>query len=237
MYLPGQDYYYLYQKYKTRYQIAFSQRGAHGTVPGSMGAYRLGDVVRSKRWRGELSKYYKDNYPKSIATEYMRKTDEDYKLDVLTSIIKSRTDEKHLSYQNSIIVHLRTGDVVDKSEYSVDQLLSGERAWNGRFYVKPLSYYVNIVRKLKQSCPQCHNITILTGFHYKKLNTDKSVQYINRIQNFFENNEYTVVVRKDGDPDDDFLIMCNSKYFVKGGGGFSDIISKIVQERGKQVYQ
>ena len=37
------------------------------------------------------------------------------------------------------------------------------------------------------------------------------------------------------DPDEDFLIMCNAKYFVPSGGGFSDVITNIVKLKGGRV--
>ena len=42
--------------------------------------------------------------------------------------------------------------------------------------------------------------------------------------------------KKNDNPDDDFLFMCNSKTFIKSGGGFSRIISQIVKSNGGKIY-
>ena len=37
-------------------------------------------------------------------------------------------------------------------------------------------------------------------------------------------------------PDDDFAIMCKSKYFLPSGGGFSNLIKQFVEKKGGVIF-
>ena len=196
--------------------------------------YRLADMIKSKKFRtNELKKKYPIIFPNSIATEYMKRTDENNDLDLVIDIIDKRNNDIHKKYNNYIIIHLRTGDVIDNTKYSVDNFLNENLKYvNNNQYVYPLSYYKKILEKLKKI--NSKNILLISGFHHKE-NHSKSIEYIDRIKGFFEDNNYKVEKRINNDPDDDFIIMCNSKYFVKSGGGFSRLISNIVEKKGGNV--
>ena len=60
--------------------------------------------------------------------------------------------------------------------------------------------------------------------------------YVNSIETLFKNNNYKVKKRIDNNPDDDFIIMSISKYFVQSCGGFSKLIGQNVTKRGNHVY-
>ena len=196
--------------------------------------YRLGDIVRAKDFRtNEIKKNYPKIFPNSIATEYIKKTDEDNNLDLLIDIIDNKINDSHKKYNDYIIIHLRTGDVIDNTNYSVDDFLNKNIKYiNNYQYVYPLSYYKKILEKLKKI--NSKKILLISGF-LNKGNHSKSIEYIDRIKKFFEDNNYKVEKRINNDPDDDFIIMSNSKYFVIGLGGFSRIISKIVEKKGGTV--
>ena len=196
--------------------------------------YRLADMIKSKKFRtNELKKKYPIIFPNSIATEYMKRTDEDNDFNLLIDIINKRENDIHKKYYNYIIIHLRTGDVIDKTKYSVDDFLNKNINYaNNSQYVYPLSYYKKILEKLKKI--NSKKILLISGFHHKGSHS-KSNEYIDRIKKFFEDNNYKVEKRINNDPDDDFIIMSNSKYFVKSGGGFSKIISQIVEKKGGNV--
>lgn len=81
-----------------------------------------------------------------------------------------------------------------------------------------------------------NKILIITGFH-TDTNHDKSLQYIKKIISLFKSNNFSVENRINYDPDEDFLIMSNSNYFVPSGGGFSKVIKKILVNKGKTIYE
>ena len=57
----------------------------------------------------------------------------------------------------------------------------------------------------------------------------KSVEYINAVIQFMEDLVGRVDIRLNKDPDEDVLVMANSKYFIKSGGGFSEMIISSLQ--------
>ena len=57
-----------------------------------------------------------------------------------------------------------------------------------------------------------------------------------KIKNIASKNKIDYEFKNNNNPDIDFIYMCNSKIFIKSGGGFSNIIGKIVKYRGGIVY-
>ena len=219
--------------------------------------YRLGDMVKSKDSRGvnfrnkpDGYKYHSEKFPNSIATEYMDKTTQPKNLDVLNEIIHKRTNKNHTKYKDYLVIHLRTGDVIDKTSHSVDDFLKYKLKSTTLNYVKTINYYKNIIEQIKiynynkkmkhlylgNTNQNINKILIITGFH-TDTNHDKSLQYIKKIISLFKSNNFSVENRINYDPDEDFLIMCNSNYFVPSGGGFSKLIKKILVNKGKTIYE
>lgn len=245
--------------------------------------YRLSDMITGV-WSGR--EFHYENYPNSIATEYMRiknkfpkkeKVIPFSKIDFksLISIIKSKKykDVKKPG-SNTIIIHLRVGDVIDDTELAADDFLHKlptETKWkNGKNYVYNLDYYKHTITELPTSVK---NVVFVYGYKnrdewryqhdegYQKdprNNFKKSEEYIAKLKTFFESkgysvtkkNGYTPIDKQDLDynsihkrlikvsknADIDFIYMCGAKHFVKSGGGFSKIISNIVQLQGNNSY-
>jgi hypothetical protein len=190
--------------------------------------YRLGDMVKGKRFRGDAKKYHLKHFPNSIASLYMKRTDDESNLDILIDIIK---DKIKVTAEDVIILHLRTGDVIDLDhEHSVrDFLLKKNLKYgNGNVYVKNWEQIYNCVRKFPS-----RNIIIISGSH-KDISTTKSCEYIYSIKSMLENNGYSVKLRLGENMDEDFIAMVNAKYFVSAGGGFSDLASKVRQKLNRK---
>ena len=210
--------------------------------------YRLGDAIKKKITRDYIL-YTPKKYKYSIASEYMNKNkDKDYKfnIDLLNNIVKKRTKIRHKLYGNYINVHLRTGDVIteDYRKYlnnkyvSIPNINDVKSGWDIPYnYTNPLSYYEKVIKYLKKNNIRSKNVLIVTGWHFK-LTDDKmnnSIKYIEEIKKLFEKNGYKVTTRLNEDPDEDFIIMSNSKYFVQSGGNFSLSIGKVVKYNGNTV--
>lgn len=190
--------------------------------------YRLGDMIKYKSHSSNKEwgfSYHKKNFPNSIATEYMLTTNNKSDYQTLLKIISKRDYPRQ--YINYLVVHLRLGDVIDNSNYSVDEFLF--KKINSHNYVKPLGYYRKIIYKSK--ILGISKVIFITGFHQGKNHT-KSLKYLSYVKKFFKNKGFQCQSRINLDPDEDFLIMCNAKYFVPSGGGFSDIITNIVKLKG-----
>ena len=66
--------------------------------------------------------------------------------------------------------------------------------------------------------------------------TPKSCKYIDVIKKYFENNGHTVELRLGKPPDDDFIFMTNSKYFIPScSGNYTLLVKKIVKILGGKV--
>ena len=175
--------------------------------------YRLGDYIRGK------GKINKDEFSGTIGNIYKNITNSSHNFKLLYNIFKNiNYFEKPLD--NVIVVHLRIGDVLE--EYT-----------DLRGYWSPLKceQIFDLVKKLNKS--KIKNIHFLFGSH-KKLNSyEKSIKYLKDVKNKFIDYNIKFIFSKN--PDFDFYYMCHSKYFIKSGGGYSEIISKYITTIGNTV--
>ena len=191
-------------------------------------SYRLGDIVKSEVYRKELSPIYLKKYPETIAGKYIKNTQKNNDIFTLLKIISRYPNH---TPQNAVIIHIRIGDVIENDKrHTINDFLKSNVSYGNKInYVKPLSYYNSINFKKFPT----KKIILVGGFH-KNGDHTKSYEYVIAIRNFFRQKGYDVETRIDveNDPDTDFVYMCNSKYFISSGGGFSGIIKKIIQEKG-----
>lgn len=203
-----------------------------GNLYNGQEGYRLGDMVLYEIWRGKDGgrDYHYDNFPDSIATEYMKKTDDELNIELLSDIVNSRKSSIE-NYDNLIVIHLRTGDVIELSPYSVTDMLTENKPYNNIYYVSSLPYLDEKVR----SVPNIKKIILIAGSQYK-MNAKKSMLYIGCVKKYFEDLGYQVDTRIGQNADEDFIFMCKSKYFIHSiDGGYGKLISKIVKHNGNTV--
>lgn len=198
-----------------------------------------------------------EQFPNTIINEYYKRTSEQSNYKILRDVI----DDTRLSRRVEIprsdcgVVHLRTGDVINNSEFTVEQFLSNFRyyqynhekdeykkqEWNS--YVKPISYYATVLSKLKQL-----NITNVSfsynldwnpyttsktrKIYHRSYSNKKSIEYVQKICDFFIMNSFNILTYECKDMDYDFIYMCNSNVFVPSGGGLSETISNVVKLNG-----
>ena len=230
----------------TEFQLKYMQRNE------SWIKYRLGDmfVYTDQPWMiGPL--WMKKHYPNSIATQYMLQsnfTSHNYSIlmDIVnnktSSVIPSLISRKELN--ETLMIHLRTGDVIDRNPWESYGILAGEypRSSKPPFkYYRSLSFYKIVLDELHQINNSIKKAIIITGFHKKYKESEgvdhsKSMEYISGIGKFFEYYNFTVSIRVNLDPDADFVLMCNARYFVKSGGGYSRLIADIVRFKNGTVF-
>ena len=145
-----------------------------------------------------------------------------------------------------VVVHLRLGDVIDSSAFSVQELLSSSRSHypsdNRSVYALAYSYYdFHLTDDLL--IQQAHRIVLVGAAHGGYSNktvlprTTKSCYYVHLLREYFlQRGAKAVELRLGGLPDDDVLFMAQSRYFVLGGGGFSRTIGWLVEELGGTVF-
>ena len=198
--------------------------------------YRLGDMVSANnkiRNNPMGINYHLKYYPDSIASEYLRGTKKRNDYNYLYKIVKNY-DKNIKPDKDLLVVHLRVGDVLNHSKYSVKEHLDKELNFERntpRNYVKPLSYYQNIIDNHKKCLPK--KVKFYAGGCFCD-DKNKSYEYINAIKNLFKKEGFQVVKNKYFDnPDKDFVSMSRSKYFIKSGGSFSDLITKMIEKKEK----
>ena len=98
---------------------------------------------------------------------------------------------------------------------------------DGHIYLFDYKYFEKNIDKIKDKIDQ---VTIVGGYHVKR-NSTRSEIYLNKICNFISAKGLKVEKRINKyTPDEDFLYMCNSRFFLKTGGGYSDLINEMVKK-------
>jgi hypothetical protein len=200
--------------------------------------YRLGDMIIAKeRWNDDGQEYHYKNFPNSIATEYMKNTNKQKNYNILLSIVKQRTKEtKDLPNKNDIVIHLRVGDVVEDNPADVITILSTytyKDINSHSNYTAPLSDLDYKISKINQK--DIGKLIFVAGSHIE-MPTPKSCQYIEIVKRYFEDKGYNVQTRLGKKADEDFIFMCNAKYFVPAtNGGYTNLIKNIVKLMGNLI--
>lgn len=192
--------------------------------------YRLGDVVEFDSFNKNLGTklVYKYYFRNTIASEYLDKIKHsdkspDYKL--LYNIMKEKAVNYETPPEDTLIIHLRVGDVIDW-EYSdsIDDLLEGKKSFH---YLRDYNHFDHILAKLKDQ--DIKKIIIVGGYHTEE-DHSRSEEYIAKIKEYIEKQEFEVKTRiNKGTADEDFCYMSSSRYFSKSGGRYSDLVRKMVE--------
>jgi len=211
-------------------------------------SYRIGDLIRGmthvKNYQSNLDLAADTlvQFPNSIASDYIRNIDTDSlhkkcNLDEnkelylhKVAIIKKLMNNYNIPHNESAVVHLRVGDILDlpdenpPTKQQLNEYVNSGVKKGSKYekYVKTLSYYNNLIRDLKQN--NINKVTIIAGSHIECPNYYVSSYYINMIKNFFEKNGIHVTLRLGLHPDEDLKLACGSKKVYGSGGGYSELL-------------
>lgn len=198
-------------------------------------SYRLGDMVLWNKWRKKPDgeRYHLEKFPDSIACEYMRLTNNPMQYDILFNIVKKRKQQINILPKQSLIIHLRLGDLIERSGKNLDYLLVRQvKNKNGGASVKPLYYYYEKINKIRNH--GIKEITLVAGSHFD-VPLNSSYKYICAIKIFFEELGFSVSIRTGNSPDNDFVFMSSSKYYIPSEGGYSRLIKEMVLKSGNII--
>lgn len=221
---------------------------------GSWAKYRLGDFFQFPEGKRRYKKF-----PGTIIHEYYQRTSEPSNYKILSAVIDDLRSIRKIEIPRSdcCVIHLRTGDVINNSEFTVEEFLSKKRyyvydhqqesyikkPWNQ--YVKTKKYYERVAKKLKKL--KIRQILFLCNFNFQPFifsktrknrhsnDNYKSIEYVQSVYDLFAKESFDVVKHEGHDVDHDFIYMCNSSFFVPSGGGFSMIIERMVKLKGKKI--
>tara|TARA_B110000008_G_scaffold279437_1_gene326488 strand:+ start:783 stop:1475 length:693 start_codon:yes stop_codon:yes gene_type:complete len=188
--------------------------------------YRLSDLVNgyidrhhNKYRDSPSSSFFCESWPSSIGCEYQRmRKGVDMNISLLKSIIDRRNHNKSFLQNDTLVVHLRLGDVLDLPYYR------DSHRKIAKLYVKPLVYYrrFNIPSNVR-------NAYIVTNESYRAYSyPQRSVYYLSNVTNILKQRGLHVRQYKGKSADEDLLFMARSIFFVKSGGGFSNLVSHMI---------
>ncbi len=143
---------------------------------------------------------------------------------------------------DELVIHLRIGDVIDEPQYSgnttVYQMLrNGADTRHGKnsFYrngIKSVGEYLSTIR-----ASGLNKVVLRGGSHFAKV-YPKSRIFTACLAKTIERAGFNITsFRVDGEanPDQDFFYMSHAKHFVLATGGYSRLISRMVEYRGGSV--
>ena len=203
--------------------------------------YRIGDVFYSCENKKIFGKndleLYNTNYPESIATEYLlRSNKKQLQWNILTDIIKKRfkkNDNLINNKSNICLMHVRVGDVIEeikkydklfilkKFKYDIKKVIG---PWN-QYYINTENFYKNKSLELKKL--NINKLYIFCGSHKIYDNYKHSTWYLYKIINIFENNNINCELIYGRTADEDILYSLNFNYFIPSKGNYSKLIKDI----------
>ena len=196
--------------------------------------YRFGDMILKEKFKDQINgkNFHLKIYPDSIISNYFRRTDKFQDLEVLNEIVNETKIVKYPG-EKVLVIHIRTGDELNKSVlWSVDRFLSEEN--KDHPYIKNMKYFQSI--QIPENIEKIVLVTNVYGGGDTRSTDDfsRSYEYIEKIKRHFEKTKI-VETRINMEADEDFVFMSTSKYFTPTGGGFSELVEKIVRYRGNKI--
>jgi hypothetical protein len=186
-----------------------------------LSSYRLGDLVLLQLKEEEKDEILRD-HPDSIASEYILETRKiknklnmNQKIDLITKIALKHSEKYKDLYpediKNSVLLHLRLGDVVSGTHYSEKSK-------------RPLS-----IDYLKKIAPKNMKLYIIGKPFFAKPSSTNYEECIINSQKYLENALTTLNGTHfiGNNADIDLCCALKSKYFIQGKGYFSKLIVEI----------
>ena len=219
--------------------------------------YRLGDMFKKYKFRRQRLgwRFHHRHFNSSIAVEYMDRienplntTEGNANYSTMIQIVNERIERnKTLQFMlpdnKTLVVHLRTGDVIDTrgnkflpNDIPVQTYLNfNVQTSKGITYTRGLPFYSKMWDQIQSKGIQIDRVLVITGWHHE-ISHVRSIAYINAVIKHFEKMVDRVDIRVNKNPDEDVIIMSRSKYFVQSGGGFSRMIAGLVARNGGTVF-
>lgn len=190
--------------------------------------YRLGDIIKGPHLfqKDEYYKHIPKLYPNSIGTEYIKQNKNKNKntdnIDILNNIIKKKNIEYDIK-ELDFALHLRLGDSLKGYDKK-----TGTFTYNGNYPTKleTIDKNIDIFKNNK--------VHIFYGNHASWAKLNFSEIYLKKLRKLFDKHNIKYIEVNSGNPDLDFLNMCNAKIFVKSGGGYSNLITNIRNKNKKK---
>ena len=184
--------------------------------------YRLGDMVKHRAsGRYHINNKIKKCNAGTIGAEYMDRTNKSDDMTILKSITQARCSAFNINNDINnfdVIIHVRVGDVMCD--------------WKGTLRPPKISLLKDYIYEHVPSFNQ-RNISIIWGQPSNYLCLNETKKYITSLKDTISTyTNINILDYKYGsiNADIDFCRMLNSKLFLRGHGGFSDLVTQLRKE-------
>ena len=173
----------------------------------------------------------------NIVSEYYAKTDSVHlRPDILYEVLKPKL--LTTVRKDTAVLHLRLGDTtcIDCWDKMRHIKLTNRLAY---YYVFSKAYYEHILQSLKTTTDVTSVIITASTYHghITEETFANAMEYVKLVRDLFSDHGYQVSQRINcATPDEDIVFMASHKYFITGGGGYSQLVGKMVQNNGGQVF-
>ena len=154
--------------------------------------------------------------------------------------------EHRLPTKSDIVMHLRLGDILaekEESQWRMDETMGYFDRWRRESI---LNYYEDFFKRieLKENYPK-HTLRIVTALHfgandknnkyfYSAEAEGKSLRVLESIEKQLNDLDYRYEIISQ-ETDADFAYMINSKIFIKGMSGMSELVEKCLMDDAKII--
>jgi len=208
-------------------------------MPPGWYAYRLGDCIKMchacGNFSGSLASVYsekacqEDNYQNKIGGNKA----------IIDEVLRLRDGVAGFQKpgDDSMIIHLRLGDVVENSNDDVaTMLVKGGVPEQSVVFVNVTgikSAYELLSNAREAGVPK---VTIIGGSH-KNVRPTKSLPYAECLRKTFETAGYEVSLEvNSATPDQDFYRLSHAKHIVVSSGGYSRLVGRNAERHGGKIY-
>ena len=229
------------------------ERNAYKTDPAWQN-YEFNDLFRHPN--AVFQKNRKVGPPQSLINEYYATAGGKGDLDTLCTLTRKRAlrdSHPERFYRASLILHLRVGDVVDDSVYSLGTMLKqptcfythnltkcGSEVWDQ--YVKPLAAFQSLPEKIDK---EPEHVIIMIGSHQGSgMPTvddpgPRSCWYTHAVKAYLQTlwPRTNITIRTGNSPDDDIVLASLARAIITSGGGFTGLLGDLCSHcSGGTVY-
>mmetsp|Transcript_9897 Transcript_9897/g.16488 ORF Transcript_9897/g.16488 Transcript_9897/m.16488 type:complete len:259 (-) Transcript_9897:121-897(-) len=202
--------------------------------------YRLGDMM-SPYWRNKDPMKWSKESDGFIAALSKSRVQGGFvkSYAALAPLIRKRAEAGvSVAPNQTAVVHLRTGDVLDCAkcpsvhtflcQWTQTPLKFGNRT-QPQLYAYPLQHWATVASQLRRRAVRA--LTIISASH-RDGKFPKSCAYIHAVAELFNSHGLQVDLRLGRDPEEDVVFASTAAYFASSGGGYSSFLAKLVERHG-----
>jgi hypothetical protein len=195
----------------------------------------IGNPTVCRRWPTSLGcrflKITKSRVPSKTKRDRKKYKDRRKRERIFTDILGEtlRGQGTDIPSSDTVVVHVRLSDVLTRDNcWELPPCRYNSKKWG--LYANPFSWYDTVVQEIRNISAilgGCVFKVVVVGYSYhlhkhrnrKVVSVRRSIEYRTRLVQYFKDHGFDATARPGHLPDEDFLYMTKTKFFVPGGGG------------------